>query len=581
MNKISIVKNNQAIYPDKGMLFRPHTAYPEYIFPSDLSEEANNVYEMIRDGLHMLGLDKENYGTMKWNPLKDYVHPGDNVLIKPNLVLHFNSCGGGTDCLYTHPSLVAAMVDYVLIALEGNGRITIGDAPLQECVFDTLVRDSGYDILVDYYRKKDIDISLIDYRNVKTHERNGLHYLQADKGSRGIIVRLDDDSAFSDVPQERLRKLRITNYDPRILQRHHCGGMHEYNVAEEVLHADVIINMPKPKTHRKAGVTISLKNLVGINANKEFLPHHTIGSAEEGGDAYQKADKYLNMANDVLDIKNVLVNEGEMELAALADQLYGRLKGKNTGERYWEGSWYGNDTIWRTILDLNTILYYADKDGKVQKTRQRRMFIVGDMVVAGEKEGPLEPTPIYPGVIVMGDDPVLYDMTVCSLMGFDYRNIPSINMPGMGARKALLTDGGIPEVVSNHDKWDGHSLEDIRDNHSMKFQPSRGWMAKLGNPYFADLVGRIREAGNQVSIFGASESGIFIAGSLLKEGVRIVSFCDNNKSKWDTTIAHGIICVAPEEADWSIPIVVAVNVKHAEDVRRQVQGLGGKIIGTV
>ena len=67
----------------------------------------------------------------------------------------------------------------------------------------------------------------------------------------------------------------------------------------------------------------------------------------------------------------------------------------------------------------------------------------------------------------------------------------------------------------------------------------------------------------------------------MKEGVRIVSFCDNNKSKWDTTIAHGIICVAPEEADWSIPIVVAVNVKHAEDVRRQVQGLGGKIIGTV
>lgn len=581
MNKISVIKNSQAVYPDKEKRFRPHKSYPEYMFPSDLSDETNYVYEMIRDGLHMLGLDEENYGTREWNPLKDYVHPGDNVLIKPNLVLHFNSCGGGTDCLYTNPSLVAAVVDYVLIALEGKGKVTIGDAPLQECVFDTLVKDSGYDILVDYYRRKDVDISLVDYRNVKTQERNGLHYLQTDKGSRGIIVRLDENSAFSDVPEERLRKLRITNYDPRILQRHHYDGVHEYNVAEEVLHADVVINMPKPKTHRKAGVTISLKNLVGINANKEFLPHHTIGSAEEGGDAYRKADRYLDMANDVLDIKNILVNEEEMELAALADQLYGKLKGKNREERYWEGSWYGNDTIWRTILDLNTILHYADKDGKVQRTRQRRMFIVGDMIVSGEKEGPLEPTPIYPGSVVMGDDPILYDMTVCSLMGFDYRDIPSISMPGMEGRKNLLTEGGIPEVVSNYDRWDGHSLEDIRDNHSMRFQPSRGWTAKLGNPHLAEITGRIREAGNQVSIFGAAENGIFVAEELLKEGVRIVSFCDNNKSKWNMAVTHGITCLAPEEADWRIPVVVAVNMKHAEDVSEQIQMLGGRIIGIV
>lgn len=32
----------------------------------------------------------------------------------------------------------------------------------------------------------------------------------------------------------------------------------------------------RPKTHRKADVTIFLRNLVGINANKEFLPHHAV-----------------------------------------------------------------------------------------------------------------------------------------------------------------------------------------------------------------------------------------------------------------------------------------------------------------
>ena len=175
MNKICIVRKEQACYPGKEMEFRPHTAYPEYLFPADLSGEKNDVYEMVRDGLFMLGLDEENYGKKEWNPLGSYVHPGDTVLIKPNLVLHFNSCGGGTDCLYTNPSLVAAMIDYVLIALKGKGKITVGDAPLQECVFDTLVEDSGYQLLVDYYCKKNIDISLVDYRNVKTEERNGLY----------------------------------------------------------------------------------------------------------------------------------------------------------------------------------------------------------------------------------------------------------------------------------------------------------------------------------------------------------------------------------------------------------------------
>lgn len=581
MNKICIVRKEQACYPGKEMEFRPHTAYPEYLFPADLSGEKNDIYEMVRDGLFMLGLDEENYGKKEWNPLGSYVHPGDTVLIKPNLVLHFNSCGGGTDCLYTNPSLVAAMIDYVLIALKGKGKITVGDAPLQECVFDTLVEDSGYQLLVDYYCKKNIDISLVDYRNVKTEERNGLHYLQTNKGNGGIVVRLDNDSAFSSISREQLKKLRITNYDPRILQRHHYGNVHEYKVAEEVLSADVIINMPKPKTHRKAGVTIALKNLVGINANKEFLPHHTVGSFEEGGDAYLKKNQYLEMANNVLDIKNILVNESEMELAALADKLYEKLKKKKADEKYWEGSWYGNDTIWRTIYDLNSILFYADKRGKIQQEQQRRMFIVGDMIVSGEKEGPLEPTPVYPHLIAMGDDPVLFDMTICSLMGFNYRDIPSINMPGMDEKKYRLTCGGMPRLLSNNEYWDARDLDDIRENYSLKFQPSRGWMSKLGNPYFMELLAQIKESGNQVYLFGIGENGLFIAEELRKENVQIVAFCDNNKKMQNKIIMRNIVCIAPEQVNKEIPIVITVNIRHVNKVRMQLKTIGGRIIGIV
>ncbi|SFB14023.1 hypothetical protein SAMN05216587_11543 [Selenomonas ruminantium] len=50
------------------------------------------------------------------------------------------------------------------------------------------------------------------------------------------------------------------------------------------------------------------------------------------------------------------------------------------GEKYWNGSWYGNDTIWRTIADLNHILYYANKEGKLQEKRQRKVLIVADMI---------------------------------------------------------------------------------------------------------------------------------------------------------------------------------------------------------
>ena len=368
MEQICILKQKIYNYPDKKGLFRPASAYPEYIFKEDVSGENNPVYDMVRQGFEMLGLDKNNFGLKEWNPLGEMINSGDCVLIKPNMVLHENKSGCGTDCLFTNPSLVAAVIDYVIIALKGKGRIIVGDAPLQECVFGILCEESGYAQLIAYYQEKGIDISLVDFRNVKTYEKNGIHYLQGEEKHNGVIVRLDEKSAFSSMDSGYIQDLRITNYDPRILQKHHSLDRHEYNVSQYVLDADVIINMPKPKTHRKAGVTVSLKNLVGINANKEFLPHHTLGSKDEGGDAYLHKNILLKLANEILDIRNQLIHDQKMDLAEKTEELYREVyaQGKaQTGEEYWEGSWYGNDTIWRTIVDLNIILLYADKNAKL------------------------------------------------------------------------------------------------------------------------------------------------------------------------------------------------------------------------
>ena len=53
--------------------------------------------------------------------------------------------------------------------------------------------------------------------------------------------------------------------------------------------ADVFINIPKLKSHKKVGLTCALKNLVGINANKNWLPHHTEGTPDKGGDQFPAA----------------------------------------------------------------------------------------------------------------------------------------------------------------------------------------------------------------------------------------------------------------------------------------------------
>ena len=59
-----------------------------------------------------------------------------------------------------------------------------------------------------------------------------------------------------------------------------------YLLPASILKADVFINLPKLKTHRKAGITGAMKNLVGINGSKDWLPHHTAGPREDGGDEY-------------------------------------------------------------------------------------------------------------------------------------------------------------------------------------------------------------------------------------------------------------------------------------------------------
>ena len=153
-SRVAIIKHDNVSYPGKGF-FRPDYAYPECPFPNEISSDKNQVYEMVRESFIKLKLDYVNYNKKEWNPLGKWIKPGDKVLLKPNLVLDINyNLGEGVECIYTHPSVTAAVIDYVLVALAGDGEIVVADAPVQQCRFEKLVEESGYGKLIQWYQWK-------------------------------------------------------------------------------------------------------------------------------------------------------------------------------------------------------------------------------------------------------------------------------------------------------------------------------------------------------------------------------------------------------------------------------------------
>jgi hypothetical protein len=91
-----------------------------------------------------------------------------------------------------------------------------------------------------------------------------------------------------------------------------------------------------------------------------------------------------------------------------------------------EGSWYGNDTVWRTCLDLQRILCYATPDGNLVPKPQRRLISITDAIIAGEREGPLAPTPISAGFVTGAMNAPAAEWVHARLMGFDPCKIPVI-----------------------------------------------------------------------------------------------------------------------------------------------------------
>ena len=437
MEKIYVkhLVDDEIKYPSEEYFFSPSVFYPEYQY-KDIAKTENRVYDLIREGLYHLGYDKDNFGTKEWNPLGDFIKPGYTVLLKPNWVMHENPEERYHDmeCLVTHPSFIRAMIDYVVIALKGQGKIILADAPMAQCHFDELMREVHYDSITEFYAKYGIDIIVKDLRGCTFDDNKnklGVNKVKELNANEEVIVNVGQLSAFNELSKEEINNLKAPKLDPVKMREHHMLGRHEYSLHKDVLGADVIINLPKPKSHRKAGFTACCKNFIGANVRKDLLPHLTYGSIQEHGDAYQNKNIFLKLSNQCNEKYDYYTFQSRNNMAVFFRVLKGffRRIGMEVGkENFWDGSWYGNDTMWRTISDVDNAVYYADKDGIIQKKHNRVVFSLCDMIISGENEGPLCPTPKRLNTIIMSQSHIsCIDKFICRYIGFDDRFVKNID----------------------------------------------------------------------------------------------------------------------------------------------------------
>jgi hypothetical protein len=248
------------------------------------------------------------------------------------------------------------------------------------------------------------------------------------------------------------------------------------------MEADVFINLPKLKTHKKVGLTGALKNLVGINANKNWLPHHTEGTPDQGGDQFPAATARARLEHSWMGTaKRWLKNRPRLSRLFVPLKKAGRIVFGDTQEVVRSGNWHGNDTCWRMVLDLNQCLFGFNGAGQ-RRSRPIRYLAVVDAIVAGEGNGPMSPDPKPCGVVLAGTHPVAVDVVAATLMGFDWRKLRLLEN-ALRLRSPLFAglSAEPAEIVSDNPDWRGSLLHLKKAFH---FRPHFGWIGAIEKARF-------------------------------------------------------------------------------------------------
>lgn len=463
----------------------------------ELGSASQNVVSVFRGDPNYDDVDSairkvlEGLGFNGRCPLGTLIQPGDCVVLKPNLIREAHLTRPNEwEQVITHGKVIRGVARLVADALQGRGKIIIADGPQTDSDFDEICRRTDLRQIQNSLRNEGMDCDVLDLRRDRWFQKGEVIHrrieLPGDPAGY-TTVDLGEGSEFSSY---RLNgHFYGADYDTKETARFHADGHHSYVLCRTVMNANVLINLPKLKTHKKTGVTLSLKNLVGINGYRNCLPHFTIGTSDDRGDEFPLGDARTKFQSSAISLfKRVLVLSGRNggHVARFVKRV-GRITFGDTNTVVRSGNWYGNDTVWRMVLDLNKALFYFGGDGRRREKPLRYLTII-DGIVAGGGNGPMTPDAVPAGLVVAGLNPVAVDSASAMLMGFDDAKVPML----AGAWR--ITDFPLARFprsavhcVSNVRAWNGR-LEQLEEAPHLAMTPHFGWIGHIERAVRAEAM---------------------------------------------------------------------------------------------
>ena len=409
------------------------------------------------------------------------------ILVKPNWVMHETDPAYPIAALVTDARIIDATVRACARTFPAAERITVGDCLEQRADWPLMCRQSGLAPMMEALASE--FPGLVEFRDLRKDVYTAIgdalvrddHAVHGDPAGYREVM-LGGESHLEPIADQADR-FSIHDHDVAVTRSRHRPGDHRYLVSQTVLDADLVINLPKWKAHSKSGLTGALKNLVGINGDKSYLPHFRRGSPRWGGDEYSDEGRWLYwVQNNVYELvrgtaAHGLLRPGWRLVKQINNAIRRRDRGRMAPADFYVvgGSWYGNQTLWRMIYDLNLVIQRADRDGRLQPAPQRAYFCIVDGLVSGEGDGPLKATPRDTDMIVCGDDPFAIDAALGWFMGFDPERIPMI-----AERRQYLGEGwGRFDLQDVMVSIDGHESPLLSTDVNFHFAPAPGWAGHI------------------------------------------------------------------------------------------------------
>jgi uncharacterized protein (DUF362 family) len=407
------------------------------------------------------------------------------IVLKPNWVLHETDPAFPIRALVTDARLIEATALVCLELFPQAESILVGDCPLQFADWPLMSKQSGLHEVIE--RLATISSGKIVFRDLRKEvfARVDGTFLQANHSEHGDprgyrVVSLGERSHLEPI-SDQAEKFAVNDYTAAVTSSNHRRGQHNYFVSQSVLDADLFINLPKWKTHGKAGITAALKNLVGINGDKAYLPHFRRGAPKWGGDEYSDENRWLYWAQTSLREKLQKRSKLAFQLLKPGWEALKKIRGietrydnpSATPKHFYAagGAWFGNETLWRMIYDLNLVIQCADREGRLQSTPQRHYYCLVDGLISGEGNGPLQPLPRETDWLLFGNDPFAMDVALAHFMGFDSLKIPAL----AHQHEYLGPEWGKTDFATLETEMDGRKMRLADSGINLKFIPPPGW----------------------------------------------------------------------------------------------------------